>query len=133
MGAGLHRLIRRRPSGRDHHGVNSGIQLTADNEVEFEKAPKAKSKIVISFVYNELKDSLQLAPIIIKQTDLNVDSIVVLLNGVEALKKDIELNQTLEGYLSIQLANSALTEADPYGVRSHNGITVKVSKKISTN
>ena len=113
----------------DGNRVNSGIQLTADNEIEFEKAPKAKSKIVISFIYSDLKDSLQLSPIVIKQTDFNMDSVVILLNGIEALKKDIELTQSLEGYLTLQLANSALTEADPYGIRASGGLTVRVSKK----
>lgn len=109
--------------------VSSGIQFTADNEIEFEKAPKAKSKIVITFAYRDLKDSLQLTPIIIKQTGVRADSIQIFLNGIEALEKDIELNQTLEGYLSVQLANSALVESDPYGIRANNGLTVKIKRK----
>ncbi len=109
--------------------VSSGIQLTADNEIEFEKAPKAKSKISITFSYSELKDSLQLTPIIIKQTDVDAASVEVFLNGIKASEKDVELKQTLEGYLSVQLANSALTENDPYSIRLNNGLTVKVKRK----
>ncbi len=109
--------------------VTSGITLTPENEIDFDKPPKAKSKIVVTFKYNDIKDSLQLTPIIIKQTGLDADSLVVTLNGTEAAKKDIEVKVTLEGYLSVQLADSCFTEKDPYALRANNGVVISVSKK----
>lgn len=109
--------------------VSQGIHVNDANELEFEVAPKAKSKIAISFFYNDLKDSLQLTPIIIRQTGLSANNITVLLNGAEASLKDFKCIQTLEGFLSVQLDDRILEEDNAYSIRANNGLMIRVTRK----
>ncbi|OFZ28609.1 MAG: hypothetical protein A2622_05835 [Bdellovibrionales bacterium RIFCSPHIGHO2_01_FULL_40_29] len=109
--------------------VNSGVRLTDKNEVEFDKAPPARAKVEFSFSYKDLKDSVQIAPIILKDANLDPESIRVILNGIDALPGDIELAKTLEGFISVRLSDSVLSANDPYSIVSNGGLIVQVAKK----
>ena len=109
--------------------ITSDFTLSSENEIEFSKAPIAKSKIEFVFNYQDLKDSLQTKPIIVRELNLDQNQLRIILNGVAAKEVDLIFARTLEGYLSIQISDHALDELDAYGIRVNEGLNVRVEKK----
>lgn len=108
--------------------VSGGLQLTAENEIEFSVAPKANAKIEIHFLYNELKDSVQLSPILLENKDVH-SKIRIYLNGKIADDSDFELKKTLEGKYSLVLNARVTDESDPYDIVSNGGLQIEVKKQ----
>lgn len=105
----------------------SEFELSDEGELELPRAPGAKSKIEAVFSYSDLKDSVNLEVIILRNPEIeSAADLSVLLNGKLANPQDYEVVSTLEGYLSLQLNESVLSSKDPYGIRDNGGLGVKV-------
>ncbi len=103
------------------------FEISEDGDIELPRAPKAKSKIEAYFTYSELKDTVNLEVIIIRDPEVkSAADLSVLLNGKLASPQDFEVVSTLEGYLSLRLGDSVLENADRYSIRTHGGLDVKV-------
>jgi hypothetical protein len=57
---------------------------------------------------------------------------VITLNGTVIAKEDYSLVKTLEGDYSIRLAESVLSEDDPYRIRELEGLKVRVIQNAVT-
>lgn len=103
------------------------FEVSEDGDLELPRPPKAKSKIEAYFTYSDLKDAVNLEAIVIRDPEVkSAADLSVILNGKLASPQDIEVIETLEGYLSIRLNDSVLENIDRYGVRANGGLEVKV-------
>lgn len=108
----------------DGIAVTKGFQLTNDGKLKFDKAPGKASVIKVSYVYEKLKDSIILKPILLGQVDPR--SVEVWLNGIKAKASDFTVDRTMEGRYLVSLQDSALADSDPYKIFANNGLQFEV-------
>ena len=104
--------------------VTKGFQLSNDGKLKFDKAPGKASVIKVSYIYEQLKDSIILKPILLGQIDPR--SVEVWLNGVKAKASDFTVDRTMEGRYLVSLQDSALADSDPYKIFANNGLQFDV-------
>ena len=104
--------------------VTKGFQLTNEGKLKFDQAPGKASVIRVSYVYEQLKDSIILKPILLGQIDPK--SVEVWLNGIKAKASDFTVDRTMEGRYLVSLQDSALADSDPYKIFANNGLQFDV-------
>lgn len=104
--------------------VTKGFQLTNDGKLKFDQAPGKASVIKVSYIYEQLKDSIILKPVLLGQVDPR--SVEVWLNGVKARASDFTVDRTMEGRYLVSLQDSALADSDPYKIFANNGLQFDV-------
>ena len=104
--------------------VNTGFQV-ANGVLTFDEAPPAGAQIQVMYAYDLLKDSLQFAPVLLDKT-IDLNSVAILFNGVRTKGPDVVFERTIEGQWSLRPSDSALGEADHFGVRSAGGLMIRV-------
>ena len=104
--------------------VTKGFQLTNEGKLKFDQAPGKASVIKVSYVYEQLKDSIILKPILLGQIDPR--SVEVWLNGIKAKASDFTVDRTMEGRYLVSLQDSALADSDPYKIFANNGLQFDV-------
>ena len=95
-----------------------------DGELEFDQAPGPGAKLEVTYEPAQLKDALELTPMILSG-DMSPAGLDLELNGKMARPGDILFEKTLEGQWSIRLADRVLSEEDPYQIRGARGLTVR--------
>ncbi len=90
------------------------------------EVPPPGSDIRFSFAYEDLQKNLRLEPIAVSG-GYDPSKIIVYLNGVQAREGDYILSRDLEGNMTVGVTEKALDASDPYGIRKHNGLSVKVT------
>lgn len=104
--------------------VNSGFALSGGT-LTFASAPAKGAKIEVDYAYAAIVDALQTSPVLLAGTE-DTSALAVFLNGVKATSSQVTFEKNLEGHLLAVLNSAVFSEADPYQIRAHGGLTVEV-------
>lgn len=104
--------------------VPGGYTIT-NGELEFALPPVSGAKIEIAYAYANLKDAVQVEPIIIDGRE-DKSNITIFLNGIKATNADLRFEKTLDGNWLVTLNDSVFANADPFLIRSKSGLRVRV-------
>ena len=107
--------------------VSSGYILQG-NEVVFDHAPKAGSKVKVSYEHAAIKDSLMLQPVVFNGS-VDSKTLKVYFNNVLASGQDFVLEKNLEKQFTLRPSDLALNALDKFGIRAAGQLKIKVENK----
>ena len=107
--------------------VNSGYKIQ-NGSLVFDQTPDPGAKIEVLYQYADLKDSVQLKPLVLNKQE-KIRQLEIYLNGKLAADGDIVFEKNLEEGWSVSPADEILAETDPYEIQAHNGLELKIIRK----
>lgn len=106
--------------------MTTGYQIK-NGQVVFDQVPPKGAHIQVEFVYALIKDALNMKNVVLPG-NTDIANVKVLLNDMLAHAADYSFEKNLSGQWVLRLADTALAEADPYQIRAHGGLDVKIMK-----
>lgn len=107
--------------------VSSGYKIV-DGSLVFDQTPDPGAKIEVQYQYADLKDSVQLKPLVLNKQE-KIRQLEIYLNGKLAADGDIIFEKNLEDGWSVSPADEILSDSDPYEIQTHNGLEIKIIRK----
>ena len=104
-------------------------KLSKENAVIFKSAPRAKSKIVVTYEYANAKDSIHLAPVKISKMAI-LQTLKIYLNGVRAEAKHFTVTAVEESYSAVNLTDEVFADKDPFNIQFLKKLNVKVEYSV---